>query len=449
MASCFLPTKRPVRGALSVGEKVIILNVHDALIHQNPSSTVDNVVSLCSEMTGIGKSTIYRLLKERKAGGGSVSAPKASTGRKKIVIDEDFKITIRRKVHNFYFDKEIPTLDKILSAINADDTIPNIKRDKLWKVLKELNFSFEKHNRNCYLIENEEIVCWRRNYLRSVKKFREEGRKIYYLDETWLNEGHCVVKMWQDKNVTSHRQAFLEGWSTGLKQPTGKGRRLIITHIGSDSGFVNGGLMCFESSKTGDYHEDMTADVFEEYFQQMLDLIPTGSVIVLDNAPYHSRLSEKLPTTAWKKADIMEWLRSKNISFQSDMVKKELLYIASLHKSLYKKHVVDEMAAKRGILLLRLPPYHCQLNPIELIWAHVKGDVARKNTSYKLSDVKNLLHNALASITSEDWKKCVDHVLHEEMKLWDVDHIIEQTIEPIIITVDEDDDSSDEFENTM
>ena len=45
----------------------------------------------------------------------------------------------------------------------------------------------------------------------------------------------------------------------------------------------------------------MTANVFEEYFEQMIELIPENAVIVLDNASYHSRLLEKLPTTSWKK----------------------------------------------------------------------------------------------------------------------------------------------------
>ncbi|CAK1585278.1 unnamed protein product [Parnassius mnemosyne] len=31
------------------------------------------------------------------------------------------------------------------------------------------------------------------------------------------------------------------------------------------------------------------------------------------------------------------------------------------------------MAAECGVTVLRLPPYHCELNPIELIWAQAKG----------------------------------------------------------------------------
>ena len=72
-------------------------------------------------------------------------------------------------------------------------------------------------------------------------------------------------------------------------------------HIGSKNGFVNGGLLIFESKSTKDYHEEMTADVFEECFKQKIELISESSIIVLDNVSYHSRLLEKLPTTSWKK----------------------------------------------------------------------------------------------------------------------------------------------------
>ena len=70
--------------------------------------------------------------------------------------------------------------------------------------------------------------------------------EVYYLDETWLNAGHTRTHVWKDETVKSSRQAFLSGLSAGLKNPSGKGKRLIITHIGSETGFVDGGLWIFE-----------------------------------------------------------------------------------------------------------------------------------------------------------------------------------------------------------
>lgn len=235
----------------------------------------------------------------------------------------------------------------------------------------------------------------------------------------------------------------MEGWSTGLRPPSGKGRRLIITHIGSSNGFLDQGLLEFQSNSTKDYHEEMTADVFEEYFKQMIEYIPANSVIVMDNASYHSRLKENLPTTSWKKAEIVNWLQRKELSYDNTMVKKELLGIVRLHKSQYKKYVIDEMARDRGIIVLRLPPYHCELNPIELIWAQVKGYVARNNKTFKMQEVRQLLLNSLANVSSENWQNAIKHVIVEEQKMWELDNVIDTTmeIEPLVISVGHDDSS--------
>lgn len=78
------------------------------------------------------------------------------------------------------------------------------------------------------------------------RKYREEGRTIYYLDETWLNAGDCVDKLWVDKTIQSKHDAFNKGLTTGVTDPTAKGKRLIVFHIGSHKGFLDGGQLCFE-----------------------------------------------------------------------------------------------------------------------------------------------------------------------------------------------------------
>ena len=130
------------------------------------------------------------------------------------------------------------------------------------------------------------------------------------MEETWVNAGHTKSKVWQDKSIETVREAHREGLSTGLKNPSGKGKRLIVTHIGSDTGFVDGGLLVFESKKTGDYHEEMDGKVFSQWITNILPLLEENSVIVMDNAPYHSMKAYKTPTRAWTKPDIIEWLES-------------------------------------------------------------------------------------------------------------------------------------------
>lgn len=187
----------------------------------------------------------------------------------------------------------------------------------------------------------------------------------------------------------------------------------------------------------------MNAASFEKWFSKILPNLEENCVIVLDNAPYHSRKQEKIPTTASKKCVIQDWLRSKGISFNDNMLKVQLLSIVKEHKKTYNKYVVDEMAKAQNKTVLRLPPYHCELNPIELIWADIKNYVADKNKTFKFADTKELFNEAVTSITSEKWQKCVQHVQQKvEQRMWHLDNLIEIQVEPLIINVDENSTSS-------
>ena len=65
------------------------------------------------------------------------------------------------------------------------------------------------------------------------------------------------------------------------------------------------------------------------------------------------------------------------------MLKPDLYEIIKQNKPA-KIFVVDEMIKKEGHSVVRLPPYHCNLNPIENIWALMKRDVAANNTTFTL-----------------------------------------------------------------
>ena len=78
--------------------------------------------------------------------------------------------------------------------------------------------------------------------------------------------------------------------------------------------------------------------------------------------------------------------------------KPELYGIVKLNKGppIYK---VDEFLKRKGHEVLRLPPYHCELNPIELIWGDLKGFVGRGNSTIKAEDVKALIKRVLHRLT--------------------------------------------------
>ena len=101
---------------------------------------------------------------------------------------------------------------------------------------------------------------------------------------------------------------------------------------------------------------------------------------------------------------------------------------------------------RKGHEVLRLPPYHCELNPIELIWGDLKGFVGRENSTIKREDVKALIKKGFAQIDSAKWLHACEHVKkYIEQKFWK-SYAIQEEIEKIIINLDSDSDSdSDEM----
>ncbi|KAL4098424.1 hypothetical protein QTP88_023043 [Uroleucon formosanum] len=431
----------------------MIVNCYKKLKPQNTKIKYLDLIKLISNTLGIGLNKIQTTISEYNQTK-TVTSPNRKRKKPGVVdkIDDFDKDAIRRKVHSLWFDRQLPTVAKVLTSINEDETMPNMKETSLRTILKSLGFKFIKRQRNSILTERKNLISWRRKYLISIRRFREEGRPIYYLDETWLNTGDCVNKVWIDTNVTSFRQAFLEGLSTGPQNPTGKGTRLIVVHIGSAAGFVPGGLLCFQSKKnSSDYHDEMSGQTFREWFEEILPLLEDNAVIVLDNAPYHSVRKEKTPVSSWKKADIVEWLVSKGEEIDATkLVKNDLMEIVQRIKPKYNSYVIDELATTAGKTVLRLPPYHCELNPIELAWSMVKSYVKSNNTTYKIIDVKHLLHQAIDRVRPEDWQSFIRHVIDEENKIWGVDFICDELIDELqtdprhVLTIGDSTDSAND-----
>lgn len=78
-----------------------------------------------------------------------------------------------------------------------------------------------------------------------------------------------------------------------MKVTTSKGKRIIILHARSEDGFMHTALLLASRNikdSCFDYHSDICAEIFEEWFiHTLLKNIPARSVIVIDNAGYHSK----------------------------------------------------------------------------------------------------------------------------------------------------------------
>jgi hypothetical protein len=189
---------------------------------------------------------------------------------------------------------EKPVTLNSLGAELATKYIYEHKRSSLALLLKNLGFSYKKDDNRRALMEKPHVVALRKNFLSKFMKNAEssERKPCVFLDETWVFANGTVRRSWQDEDVRS------------VKKISGEGERYIVLHAGNKDGFIEDASLIFKSKKNSlDYHSEMNAETFEQWLQDVLLIkLQQPSVIVLDNASYHSRLEEKRPTSAWRKA---------------------------------------------------------------------------------------------------------------------------------------------------
>ena len=393
------------------------------------------VIQRVAQLTGVSERTVNRIVQEKKQG--QVQSPKKTSTRSGVLNTiDDFDIcAIRRIVHNMYISGENVKLEVLLAKVQEDLNL-FISKSSLRKLLLQNGFRFRKINTRKILMEKPDVAVARARYLREVRKIRsrQPERSIIYLDETWYCQYDIEQRAWLDGNEIN-----------GRKNVIGKGKRLIIVHAGSDKGFVNDALLSiWTDGKSNDYHDSMNARLFEEWFTKMLKNISSNSVVVMNNASYHSRQMNKTPASSSTKGDIKTWLQQNDIDYDEEMLKVELLDLvrSSSHK---KTYFVDELAKEHGHQVLRLSPYQCDLNSIELIWAQMKRSVRARNTNGTLAGVSSLVEEAVAGISASDWAKCCEHVIRLENEYWERERVADE-VEPVVIPLassDSEADSSD------
>lgn len=258
-------------------------------------------------------------------------------------------------------------------------------------------------------------------------------REVIFVDETWIFSKGNPRKSWQDASIKS------------VKRPSGyEGKRFIVVHGGGEKGFVNNASLVFTAkSNVGDYHGEMNSENFLHWLKtQLLPNLEEPSLIILDNAPYHSTISEKQPNTSFTKNAIVDWLNKNAIAFPEGSTKTELLNIAKLHRK-SKQYIVDETIREYGHEVLRTPPYQCEFNAIELVWGQCKQyydkHIGRDGNSNE--SVLALWAESLQQVTPNQWKNYVVHT-NKVISEW-YEKIVIEEIEPVIVNINNPDDSSD------
>lgn len=406
------------------------------------------IIERVSEATGVSKRSIRRIKLEtaslQSAEGPSTSFSTPKKGgckkRKRPVTDlDDFDTSaLRRIVHNFYLtEKCLPSVRNVLIKAKRDLNFSG-SRTSLWNILRSIGFRWRNtKNQRKVLVEQHHIQHWRFKYLQEIAKYRLEGRPIVYTDETYIHSTHTVKKGWES-----------DGKSANPRLPLSKGGRVIIVHAGGEMGFIANCLTMWKSTQnTGDYHGDMNFANYKKWLiEKLIPNLPPRSVLVIDNASYHNVQVYKVPTSNSTKLEMIAWLKKCDISFPEHMLKVELYELIKNRRDEFKRFCIDDLLEEKGHSVLRLPPYHPELNPIELVWADVKNWVARNNVSLKMSDVISLCQKKFAFMTADDWRPKCEHAKTIENEYLVQQGPLEHAVETFVIQLGGDSESSSELE---
>ena len=204
-----------------------------------------------------------------------------------------------------------------------------------------------------------------------------------------------------------------------MQKPTGVGERLIIINAITKDGWVPNAKLIYKSTKkTGDSHGQVNYELFSKWFQEkLLPNIPKNSLIIMDNAPYHNVLSPcSAPIPTSKKEYIRLWLAKNNIPVSNDCLKPEMVEL--LRKlAPAPTYAIDLIAEQHGHEVLRTPPYHPELQPIETCWGIVKNQVSR-NCDFTMVNLLLQLDAAFVSVTKKTCEGLMNKIRSIEDDFW-------------------------------
>lgn len=340
---------------------------HDEERKAGKSISTKDPTGRTAKALGLGAVTVKRIMSRYAKSGGKVVVPlKQSSGRLPFRICPSIQPIVRQFVRAENLLGHRVSIEKVSNFLISGYDI-DIPKMTLWRALNRWGFTHGEGGRRNSLREHTRVILARRNYLRvKLGNRRADGtlkRPEVYLDETYVSNNHSCRFTWyfdEDDPLTY--------------KPSVMGPRFILGHAITKDGWVDGARLVFEAKKrSGDSNGQMNWGNFSRWFEfQVLPNIPAESIVILDNAKYHNVLAENsFPNNGYSKEHLRLWLTRNGYPWREDMLSSELLELCT-RLAPVPEYRLDKLAAAHGILILRTPPYHPELQPIETCWAIVK-----------------------------------------------------------------------------
>lgn len=365
----------------------------------------------------------------------------------KFDIDDFDRGAIRRGIHAHFRAHQYFTVGQLLAEFQMSGVVPEgMSRTSFWRLLRSMGFKRHITSRKRYVPkETLEIVSRRVRAIRQLRRYREDSRCIIYLDETWMTTRMTHGIEWVDttEDILSPNHS--------RQVPPGEGERLIVIAAGNEAGFIEGSFLVYPCKRTtGDYHGEVNYEIFAKWLMSWLPSLPQPSVLVIDNAPYHSVITDesRCPTSSDRKGIIQEWLRSRGIPFGEELLKPELLALARAHRPPVS-YKLDELIRDHGHDVIRLPPGHPELNAIELVWGRMKSVVRSSLRRFSMSELLERVEEARQVVTPSLWASYVRKTHQEEEGYWAFDVGASPEHPPVIVDLESDEEDPDTPESWL
>jgi transposase len=402
-----------------VCEIVVQLKQHfDAEKKSGPSVATKDSIARAAVALGIGVATVKRIVARYNRTGTVIPGPRRRPGRKPDESCESLQVIVRDFIRSQNLTGKRVSVEKVCCHLRDDHDF-DVEKSTLWRALNRWGFTFGAGRRRDSLKEKDYVIHARRAYLREIRANRTaEGKCIrpeVYLDETFINKNHSQRRTW-----------YADEDGPWVNKPSGVGPRLIVVHAISHTGWVGGAQLVFEAKKrTGDYHGQMNWENFSTWFgNRLLPNIPENSLIIMDNDGYHNVfVDERFPRASSTMEELRAWLSRNVHPWRDDMLKSELYDECAKHAPM-PEFKLDILAAKHGHKILRTPPYHCDLQPIETCWAVVKNHMA-DTCDFTMSGLRKNLPDAFAKVTAETATRVIAKVREKEDRYWLDDAILD------------------------
>ncbi len=398
-------------------KKVIVSVKHYFDRFKSKNEVSEPSVQRTADAANIGIATVKRIMADYNKDPELLERPPSDRGRKSYSIDASYQEKVRAYVREANKNGAYITLSIIREFLLENGADDSFHISTLARTLDRWGFEFGKGTRSQHLKEKDHVVAARQRYLRKKRKNRESGsstktiRPEVYLDESYINKNHSNDYIW-----------YYGEDGPWVQKPTGKGERLIIMNAITKDGWVPNAETVFKSTKkTGDYHGQMNNELFAKWFEEkLIPNIPDNSLIVMDNASYHNLLSShSAPTPTCSKKKIRDWLEKNNIACSEDCLKAEMVEILKkiVPAPIYS---IDEIAKDYGHEVIRTPPYHPELQPIETCWGVVKNHMAR-NCDFTMKNLINQLEKGFKKVTAKTCASIIEKVKEKEDCFWSED----------------------------